>query len=109
MDIKNKKLKNVYSKQLKRLTKKFLKDNDKTSYLTCFISYLKYIRDSILLNTVLNTNESKTVLATLNTAIAEFEAYKNAKTAKEKKFHWANFCTFLNLNMEEWLDFNDSI
>lgn len=106
---KDKKLKKLYAKSFKQLNKKFLFDNDKTACLKSFVECLKYFRDLLLLKTVIDTEATRLVLATLNTAIAEFEAYNDAETEKQKNFHWDNFCSFLNSNMEEWLEFNDSI
>ena len=70
------------------------------SGLLLFVEHLKYLRDIYII-----TQQPVDLIATLNAAIDEFDAYQ--KTQKE--FHWNNFCEFVKSNMKEWLITNDSV
>jgi hypothetical protein len=103
-------LNRAYEKNLKVLNKNFFEDNKVG--LDIFVEHLKYIRDCLIIktpSTLAKYEPTKTKLATLVTAIAEFEAYKTCQNNTQRVFHWNNFCEFLRLNMEEWLKSNDSI
>lgn len=93
-------LNKAYYKSLKNLNKNFF--NNKNAGLFLFIEYLKYIRDSLILESTEN-NCGQEKLATLITAIAEFEAYTNCRDITNKTFHWANFCELVKQNLEEWI------
>jgi hypothetical protein len=95
-------LQKAYIKRLSSLNKNFFKDP--SSGLNIFVEHLKFKRD----NLILQMNNEK-ALAALVTAIAEFEAYQTNEDAKQKSFHWNNFCDFIKLNMEEWQALNDSV
>lgn len=100
----------AYSKSLKKLNKNFFQDNG--IGLTLFIEYLTYLRDCLVINTAKDLNEQslyKTKIATITTALAEFEAYKVGLEEDRKNFHWNNFWELVKLNMEEWLRPNDSV
>jgi hypothetical protein len=101
MDTK-KQLKKAYTKRLDYLNKHFFECSN--SGLNIFIEHLKYKRDNLVLS---NSNEAS--LASLASAIAEFEAYQTSEENKQKEFHWTNFCGFLKLYMEEWQTLNDSV
>jgi hypothetical protein len=82
---------------------------DRQCGLMLFVEYLRYLRDLIILHESYEEPESlKLKLATIVTAIAEFEAYTNAETS-QRAFHWNNFCELLKQNMEGWLDINDTV
>ena len=100
-------LNNAYAKSIDNLQKNFF--TDKSTGLTLFVEYLKYIRDFTVLATNNNSEEAKLKIATIITAIAEFEAYIQEQDSKRKKFHWYNFCELIKQNMEEWLKINDSV
>ena len=96
--------------ELKQINKAYAKKLNKVNGLNHFIEYLKYLRDSIVIKTgsakALECNSAAVALiVTLN----EFDAYKNSKEEKQRKFHWDNFWEFVKLNMEEWLVLNDSV
>lgn len=95
-------LRKAYTRRLNSLNKNFFKDPD--SGLNIFVEHLKFKRDNLLLQA---NNDS--TLASLTTAIAEFEAYKTSEEIKQKDFHWNNFCDFVKLNREEWQTLNDSV
>ena len=102
-----KKLNKAYNKSLNHLQKDFFVNKD--CGLLLFVEYLKYIRDVIILNSN-DTIESKTRVATIMAAITEFDSYKQStENPQQKTFHWNNFCEFLKLNMEDWLNINDSV
>ena len=88
----------AYAKRFKQLNKNILATND--AGLVIFAEHLKYLRDIYII-----TQKSADVIATLNAAIEEFEAYKKSN----KDFHWNSFCEFVRLNMKEWLAANDSV
>lgn len=93
----NNKLNKAYTKRFKQLNKNMLN----TDYgLTMFVEHMKYLRDTYII-----AQKSTEVIASLNAAIEEFEAYKQT----QKEFHWQNFCEFVKLNTKEWLAVNDSI
>lgn len=102
----NKQLYKAYEKRLKTLNKDFFKDN-KTGLLL-YIEYLKYLRDSFILDSY-KDDRDKLKVAALNAAIAEFYAYDESEVEEVKCFHWNNFCELMRLNMEEWLASNDSV
>jgi hypothetical protein len=98
------KLNKAYKKSFKALNKNFFKQ--KNVGLLLFVDYLRYLRDSLALTTE-DDVDIKLRLATINAAIAEFEAYnKSSNNANDtqKAFHWANFCELFKQNMEEWLE-----
>ena len=93
-----KQLNKAYLKRFKFLTKNVLTEN--SFGLGFFVEYLKYLRDISII-----TYKSNEIVATLNAAIEEYEAY----CTTSKDFHWDNFCEFVRLNMREWLAINDSV
>lgn len=99
----------AYTKKFKALSRQFF--DNKESGLIFFIEYLRYLRDSLVLEFGGSDGEdlTKTKLATLVTAIAEVDAYFVAPNLAKKTFHWNNFCELLKLSMEDWLDINDSV
>ena len=110
-------MKNIKIAQLNKAYKKrfnLLVDNgltENTVGLIFLVEHLKYIRDSIVVKAIIDIEQEplKTTLATLATAIAEFDAYMSSQENNQKIFHWNNFCDFIKLNMEEWIALNDSI
>lgn len=102
-------LKFTHSKRMSRLYKNFF--NDKTTGLILFVEYLKYLANCMTYSQTKNMTDeyTKTSISSIFIAIAEFEAYSSSITKTQKVFHWNNFCELIKLNMEEWLDFNDSI
>ena len=93
-------LNKAYHKSLKNLNTKFF--SNKNTGLFLFIEYLKYIRDSLIIENS-DTKHDQEKLATLITAIAEFEAYNSCKDVTNKTFHWNNFCELVKQNLEEWI------
>jgi len=101
MNIKTR-LRKAYTKRLNAINKNFFED---TNYgLTVFVEHLKFKRDSLILQ-----QKNGAQLASLTTAIAEFEAFQICEENKQKEFHWNNFCDFVRLNREEWQALNDSV
>jgi hypothetical protein len=101
-------LNKAYKKSFKLLNKNFLKS--KTFGLDVFVEHLKYIRDIMILQQegdIEAINTSNITLATIITAIAEYEA--STHNHEQKCFHWNNFCELVKQNMEEWLALNDSV
>jgi hypothetical protein len=94
----------AYYKNFKSLSKHFFKN--KETGLIFFIEYLRYLRDHLVLESE-ETNTTK--LATLVTAIAEFDAYVINKDSEKRIFHWNNFCELVKLNMEDWLISHDPV
>jgi hypothetical protein len=102
-----KQLNKVYEITFNKLQKAIFVDTK--NGLALFVEYLKYLRDSIVLQEPYEESESaKLKLATIITAIAEFEAYAKA-IEQQKTFHWNNFWELIKQNMEDWLDINDTI
>ena len=104
----NKCLKKAYHKSMKSLTNQLFQH--KHAGLFFFINYLRYIRDTLVIGNINDSEQTK--LNTIITAIAEFDAYVEClktKNLKQKTFHWETFCELVKQNMEEWLDLNDSI
>ena len=108
-NIKMAQLNKAYRKRFNLLEDKRLTENNVG--LILFVEHLKYIRDSIIMKNIVDIEQEplKTTLATLATAIAEFDAYMSSQESIQRIFHWNSFCDFLKLNMEEWLALNDSI
>jgi hypothetical protein len=97
-----------------------------SNYMEYLVTYLKFMRDYYILTEplVLESGEENLKIASIATAISEYEKYKNCintyyfengarkvegtseevqnKYNIEKKFHWNNFWNLLNLNMEDW-------
>ena len=96
----------AHSKYVKNLNKCFYEK--KNAGLLLFVEHLKYLKDLMIIES-LNDEVNQVKLATINTAIAEFDAYQACRDARNKVFHWNNFCELLKQNMEEWLGINDSI
>lgn len=83
---------------------------NKEAGLLLFVEYLKYLRDFIVVNEYAHKSEdSKVKMASIITAIAEFDAYTQAQDNKQKTFHWNNFCELFKQNMEDWLKIDDSV
>ena len=83
---------------------------NKEAGLLLFVEYLKYLRDYIVLSEYRQESEnSKLKRASIITAIAEFDAYKQTKDNQQKIFHWNNFCELFKQNMEDWLRIDDSV
>ena len=77
---------------------------NKDAGLILFVEYLKYLRDSIVLNEYDTESEnSKVKIASIIVAISEFEAYQQVQDSKQKTFHWNSFCELFKQNMEDWL------
>jgi hypothetical protein len=87
----------AYTKRFKQLNKDILNTD---AGLNIFVEHLKYLRDIAIVN-----QRSTDVIATLNAAIEEAEAFRQS----HKAFHWNNFCEFVKLNMREWVLINDSV
>lgn len=95
-------LRKAYIKRLNLLNKNFFKDPNVG--LIILVEQLKFKRDNLIIQ-----SDNKTELASLATAIAEFEAFQISEEKSKKKFHWNNFCDFVKLHMEDWQRLNDSI
>ena len=104
-------LEQSYAKSLKAINKNFF--DKKETGLTLFAEYLRYLRDITVLDTIDELfdahNEVNLKVATISAAIAELDAYIFEEVQDKKVFHWNNFCELIRLNMEEWLETNDSI
>jgi hypothetical protein len=103
-------LNKAYSKNFKLIEKDFFTKKDTGLFL--FIEYLKYLRDRLAIEISADPNKQEFIkikIATLVAAIAEFEAYRTSQDSNKKAFHWKGFCELIKLNMEEWLETNDSI
>lgn len=103
-----KRLNKAYKKRLNSLNKHFF--NNQEQGIVLFLEYLRYLRDSIILNNMENFNdEIKATVATINAAVAELDSWNKLEDQTKKDFHWSNFCELMKLNMKEWLVPNDSI
>jgi hypothetical protein len=98
-------LNEAYKNRLKTLHNEVFNDKIANS-LDIFIEYLKYTRDYFI---IADFGQNSDKLATIATAIAEFEAIKSTKDPAKKEFHWSNFWEFVKVNCKEWLDINDSV
>ena len=101
-----KQLNKAYRKSFNTLNKSLL--HSKTAGLNIFIEHLRYLRDLMLLTAEGDLEKIYTTnvkLATIITAVAEYEASADTKEA----FHWNAFCEIVKQNMEEWLELNDSV
>ena len=116
MNIQEKQIKQIqktYNYTLKYLQKNFFEDT--RTGLTIFIEYLRYLRDTLIINSndLSQEGSENFTVASITTAIAEFESYENCclVDAGEQlvSFHWNNFWELVKQNMGEWLKFNDSI
>ena len=96
----NQKLIKAYKKLFKDLYKKF--PEDPTVGLTAFITHLSLLRDLSTVSSVDN-EQMATKRATINAALAEYNAFKANSNETIKMFHLSNFCEFLKLNLEDWL------
>jgi hypothetical protein len=102
-----KQLDSAYKKSFKTLTKTLLQS--KSAGLNIFVEHLRYLRDSMILSAdedLEKVNKTNTKLATIITAIAEYEA---STSTEQRIFHWSNFCELVKQNMEEWLELDDSV
>lgn len=103
-----KQLNKAYTKSFKRIQKRFF--TDRTTGLSLFIEYLRYLRDFIVLDEYSKDLEDGSLNATIIiAAITEYEAYELNKGQQQKQFHWNNFCELVKQNMEDWLKINDSV
>lgn len=120
----NKDIYNTYSKKLKISHEANLINF--SNYMEYLVTYLKFMRDYYILTEplVLESGEENLKIASIATAISEYERYKKCinkyyfengsrkiegtseevqnKYNTEKKFHWNNFWNLVNLNMEDW-------
>lgn len=120
----NKDIYNTYSKKLKISHEANLINF--SNYMEYLVTYLKFMRDYYILTEplVLESGEENLKIASIATAISEYERYKKCinnyyfengsrkiegtseevqnKYNIEKKFHWNNFWNLVNLNMEDW-------
>ena len=120
----NKDIYNTYSKKLKISHEANLLNF--SNYMEYLVTYLKFMRDYYILTEplVLDSGEENLKIASIATAISEYERYKKCinnyyfengsrkiegtseevqnKYNTEKKFHWNNFWNLVNLNMEDW-------
>ena len=120
----NKDIYNTYSKKLKISHEANLLNF--SNYMEYLVIYLKFMRDYYILTEplVLESGEENLKIASIATAISEYERYKKCinkyyfengsrkiegtseevqnKYNIEKKFHWNNFWNLVNLNMEDW-------
>ena len=102
-----KQLNKAYKRSFNTLNKSLFQS--KSAGLVIFIEHLRYLRDSMLLAAdadLEEANEHNMKLATIITAVAEYEA---STSTDQKTFHWNNFCELVKQNMEEWLEINDSV
>ncbi len=109
----SKQIDRTYDYTLKVLRKDFFNNN--RAGLNLFIEYLRYVRDKIVIssNSLDTTLPENFLVASITTAVAEFEAYENyyISNASEQlqKFHWDNFWELVKQNLEEWLSFDASV
>lgn len=102
-----KQLNRAYKKSFATLNKSILQS--KSAGLSIFVEHLRYLRDSMILladGDLEKIYKTNTKLATIITAVAEYEAYVDTD---QTLFHWNNFCELVKQNMEDWLELNDSI
>jgi hypothetical protein len=102
-----KQLNKAYKRSFNTLNKSLFQS--KSAGLAIFIEHLRYLRDSMILaagDDLEKANETNMKLATIITAVAEYEA---STSADQKVFHWNNFCELVKQNMEDWLELNDSV
>ncbi len=105
-----KRLMRSYNKSFKFLIKSVTKDQ--TVGILLFNTYLKYLRDTLILSASFDLTKqfpAKTKIATLTAAAAEFDSWQKCEDKAKKIFHWNNFCELVKLNIEDWLTINDSI
>lgn len=118
----------TYDKRLKKDHAESFKNL--TNSMNYFVTYLKFMRDYYILTEplVLDSGEENLKIASLATAVSEYEKYQNCehnyysfdgvkmiykiegtkeevqqKYNLEKSFHWNNFWNLVKLNMEDWL------
>ncbi len=102
-----KQLNKAYKKSFNTLNKSFFQS--KTVGLNIFVEHLRYLRDLMILSAdteLEKVNRTNARLATIVTAIAEYEA---SISTEQSIFHWNNFCELVKQNMEDWLELDDSI
>ncbi len=100
-------LNKAYKRSFSALNKSLFQS--KSAGLNIFIEHLRYLRDSMILSAegdLEKVNKTNMKLATIITAVAEYEASVNTE---QKVFHWNNFCELVKQNMEDWLELNDSV
>ena len=103
-----KQLNKAYSKKVKLLNKNFTKDA--TTGLSIFVEQLKHLRDTLIIKSASNiSNDIEVRIASIITAVTEFEAYQKSEEKAKKIFHWNNFWEFVKIGMEDWLILNDTI
>lgn len=134
-----KKIKKVYSKNLKKLFKNTL--NNSEYILPLIVEFLKNLRDQYIVSEQLateidGTRQENLKIITIAAAIAEYEAYISCidkyyivegnsisrinqnsseeetlnKYTLEKNYHWACFWEYIKLNLESWIGgINDTI
>ena len=123
-------------KQLCQTYDKVLKEEHETNFknltncMGYLVTYLKFMRDYYILTEplVLESGEENLKIASLATAVSEFEQYQmcehkyygfdgtkviykvegtseevQEKYTTEKTFHWNNFWNLIRLNMEDWM------
>lgn len=124
-----------YSQLYKAYDKRLKKDHEisfknLTNNMEYFVNYLRFMRDYYILTEplILDTGEENLKIASLATAISEYEKYQNCEQAYysfdgvkmsykvegtaeevqkkynlEKAFHWDSFWNLVRLNMEDWM------
>ena len=100
-------LNSAYKRNFNALNKSLFES--KSAGLNIFVEHLKYLRDSMILaadGDLEKVNKTNSKLATIITAVAEYEASINTN---QRVFHWNNFCELVKQNMEEWLELDDSV
>lgn len=123
-----KQLYKTYDKRLKKDHEMSFKNL--TNSMDYFVTYLKFMRDYYILTEplVLDSGEENLKIASLATAVSEYEKYQNCEHNyygfdgtkviykvegtreevqqqynMEKTFHWNSFWNLVKLNMEDWL------
>ena len=123
-----KQLYKTYDKRLKKDHEMGFKNL--TNSMDYFVTYLKFMRDYYILTEplVLDSGEENLKIASLATAVSEYEKYQNCEHNyydfdgtkviykiegtreevqqqynMEKTFHWNSFWNLVKLNMEDWL------
>ena len=122
--------------QLYKAYDKRLKKDHTTSFkgltncMEYFVNYLRFMRDYYILTEPqdIESGEENLKIASLATAISEYEKYQNCERAyfefdgtnmvykvagtpeevhrrynMEKNFHWTSFWDLVRLNMEDWM------
>ena len=116
----NKKLRRAYRSAFKKTVPAFF---DKNGGIEYFVTYLSFLRDSIIVSRgtpVKEATSADLAVISLVTAIAEYHAYKRSveklkqtpdsmADLGEKQLHWSSFWFLVSKNIERWLELYDTV